>query len=122
MVLFLAALGNIPTEVIESAKMDGASALKRFFSIKLYYLNSTIFFVGIMSLINSFKIFREVYLLTGDYPYENLYMLQHFMNNAFTHLDYSKLSAGAIVMCVVMIGILGVLFFVESKTDSSVEE
>ena len=82
----------------------------------------TIFFVGIMSLINSFKIFREVYLLTGDYPFDNLYMLQHFMNNSFTHLDYSKLSAGAIVMCIVMIIIVGGLFFAESRFDSDVEE
>ena len=74
-----------------------------------------------MSLINSFKIFREVYLLTGDYPFANLYMLQHFMNNSFTHLDYSKLSAGAIIMCIVMIIIVGGLFFAESKFDKDVE-
>ncbi|MCQ2532737.1 MAG: sugar ABC transporter permease [Saccharofermentans sp.] len=121
MVLFLAALNNIPTEILESASMDGANALKRFFSIKMYYLGSTVFFVAIMSLINSFKIFREVYLLTGDYPYDSLYMLQHFMNNAFNHLDYSKLSAGAIVMCIVMIIIVGGLFFAESKLDKDVE-
>ena len=47
---------------------------------------------------------------------------QHFMNNSFTHLDYSKLSAGAIVMCIVMIIIVGGLFFAESKFDSDVEE
>lgn len=122
MVLFLAALNNIPGEIIESAKMDGAGPFKRFFSIKLYYLSSTIFFVGIMSLINSFKIFREVYLLTGDYPYDNLYMLQHFMNNAFNHLDYSKLSAGAIIMCIAMIIIVGVLFICEAKFGENIEE
>nr|MCR4688936.1 sugar ABC transporter permease [Saccharofermentans sp.] len=122
MVLFLAALGNIPQEILESAQMDGAGPIKRFFSIKLHYLNPTIFFVGIMSLINTFKIFREVYLLTGDHPYDKLYMLQHFMNNAFKQLDYSKLSAGAIIMCVVMIIIVGGLFFAESKFDADVEE
>lgn len=122
MVLFLAALNSIPHEILESAEIDGAGPVKRFFSIKLHYLSPTIFFVGIMSLINSFKIFREVYLLTGDYPFDNLYMLQHFMNNSFTHLDYSKLSAGAIVMCVVMVVIVGGLFFAESKFDSDVEE
>lgn len=122
MVLFLAALNSIPHEILESAEMDGAGSVKRFFAIKLHYLSPTIFFVGIMSLINSFKIFREVYLLTGDYPYANLYMLQHFMNNSFTQLDYSKLSAGAIVMCVVMIIIVGGLFFAESKFDKDVEE
>lgn len=121
MVLFLAALNSIPHEILESAEMDGAGPVKRFFAIKLHYLSPTIFFVGIMSLINSFKIFREVYLLTGDYPFANLYMLQHFMNNSFTHLDYSKLSAGAIIMCVVMIIIVGGLFFAESKFDKDVE-
>ena len=122
MVLFLAALNNIPTEVIESAKMDGAGPIKRFFSIKMHYLSSTIFFVGIMSLINSFKIFREVYLLTGDYPFDTLYMLQHYMNNAFRHLDYSKLSSGAIIMCIVMIIIVGFLFFAEAKFGGDIEE
>ena len=121
MVLFLAALNNIPTEILESASMDGANALRRFFSIKMYYLGSTIFFVSIMSLVNSFKIFREVYLLTGDYPYKDLYMLQHFMNNAFRQLDYSKLSAGAIIMCVVMGVIVGGMFFAESRLDRDVE-
>lgn len=122
MVLFLAALNNIPKDILESATMDGAGPFKRFFSIKLHYLNPTIFFVAIMSLINSFKIFREVYLLSGSYPYDNLYMLQHFMNNSFTHLDYSKLSSGAVVMSIAMIVIVGLLFFIESKFDDGVEE
>lgn len=122
MVLFLAALNNIPKEILESSSMDGAGPIRRFFSIKMHYLMPTLFFVAIMSLINSFKIFREVYLLTGDYPYDKLYMLQHFMNNSFTHLDYSKLSSGAIVMCIVMILIVGFLFFFEGKFDSDVEE
>ena len=122
MVLFLAALNSVPHDILESAQMDGAGPLRRFFSIKLHYLSPTLFFVGIMSLINSFKIFREVYLLTGDYPFDNLYMLQHFMNNSFTHLDYSKLSAGAIIMCIVMVVIVGGLFFAESKFDKDVED
>jgi multiple sugar transport system permease protein len=121
MVLFLAALNSIDEEILEAAKMDGANAIVRFFAIKMHFLAPTLFFVAIMSLINSFKIFREVYLLTGDHPYANLYMLQHFMNNAFTNLDYSKLSAGAIIMCLFMIVIVGALFFAESKFDADVE-
>ena len=121
-ILFLSALNNIPQDVIESSIMDGAGAIRRFFSIRLFYLGPTVFFVAIMSLINSFKIFREEYLLTGDYPYEKLYTLQHFMNNKFTHLDYSQLSTGAVIMCLVMILIVGILFFAESKLDSGTEE
>ena len=58
MVLFISAISAVPQEQLESAKMDGANSVRRFFSIKLPYLWPTIFFVGIMSLINSFKIFR----------------------------------------------------------------
>ena len=122
MILFLAALNNIPKDVLEVAKVEGAGPVRQFFSIKLRYLSSTILFVTIISLINSFKIFREVYLLSGDYPYESLYMLQHFMNNTFESHDYQKLSAAAIIMAVVMVIIIGILFFAEDKYGKDVEE
>ena len=122
MVLFISAISAVPNEQLESAKMDGANAVRRFFSIKLPYLWPTIFFVGIMSLINSFKIFREVYLLAGDYPYDALYMLQNFMNNMFAHLDNAKLTAAAIIMCIAMIIIVGVLFIAEARLGKDTEE
>ena len=122
MVLFLSALNNIPAEFMESAKIDGGGPIKRFFYISMPYLYPTIFFVAIMSLINSFKVFREVYLLTGDIPVNALYMLQHFMNNAFKNLDYQRLAAGAIIMSLVMIFIVGILFVAENKLGRDVEE
>lgn len=122
MILFLAALNNIPQDILEVARVEGAGPIRQFFSIKLRYLSSTILFVAIMSLINSFKIFREVYLLSGDYPYESLYMLQHYMNNTFNSLDYQKLSAAAVIMAVVMVFIIGILFFADDKYGKDVEE
>ena len=122
MILFMAALSGIPREIVEAAELDGASALRTFFRIKLPYLSSTILFVTILSVINSFKVFREVYLLTGDYPYNSLYMLQHFMNNTFTSLDYQKLSSAAIVMAIVMCVIIGILFFIDGKLGRDIEE
>ena len=74
-----------------------------------------------MSLINSFKVFREVYLLTGDHPYDAIYLLQHFMNNAFATLDYQRLSAAAILMSLVMIVIIGILFIAENRFGKDVE-
>ncbi len=121
MILFMAALAAIPRDVLEVSLLDGASSFKQFWFIKLRYITPTIFFVGIMSLINSFKVFREVYLLTGDYPYDTLYMLQHFMNNTFKSLDYQKLSSAAIIMCIVMIIVIGILFIVEDKFGKDVE-
>ncbi len=121
MILFMAALANIPRDILEVARLESAGPARIFFTIKLRYLSSAILFVTIMSLINSFKVFREVYLLTGDYPYDTLYMLQHFMNNTFRSLDYQKLSAAAIWMSAAMICLIGVLFLVENHFGRDME-
>ena len=121
MILFMAGLANIPKELLEVADVEGASETYKFFAIKLRYLSPTVLFVTILSLINSFKVFREVYLLTGDYPYESLYMLQHFMNNTFRSLDYQKLSAAAVVMAIVMVVLIALLFKVEDWFGKDVE-
>lgn len=121
MILFMAALAAIPKEILEVAVLESASSFQIFRYIKIRYLSSTILFVTIMSLINSFKVFREVYLLTGNYPYETIYMLQHFMNNAFNRLDYQKLSAAAILMSIVMVIIIGILFLTENYFGKDVE-
>lgn len=120
MILFMAALANIPKELLEVADVEGASESYKFFNIKLRYLSPTVLFVTILSLINSFKVFREVYLLTGDYPYEKLYMLQHFMNNTFRS-DYQKLSAAAVIMAIVMVFIIALLFKAEDWFGKDVE-
>ena len=122
MILFMAALAGIPKDILEAAQLDGAGAMRTFFRIKLPYLSSTILFVTILSLINSFKVFREVYLLTGEYPYDKLYMLQHFMNNTFVSLDYQKLSSAAILMSLVMVILIGLLFLGDAKLGKDIEE
>jgi len=121
MILFMAALNNIPKELLEVADIDGATPWFKFKNITVRYLSPTILFVTILSLINSFKVFREVYLLSGEYPVESLYMLQHFMNNTFKALDYQKLSAAAVLMAIVMVIIIALLFFFEDKLGKDVE-
>ena len=79
-------------------------------------------FTTILSMINSFKVFREVYLLTGDYPVGALYTLQHYMNNTFASADYQKLSTAAIYMSFVMIVIMAIMFAVEHWYGKDLEE
>ena len=122
MILFLSGLNSIPKDLIEVASLEGASKFWSLVHIKFRYLSPTFLFVTILSLINSFKLFREVYLLTGDYPYQDLYLLQHFMNNTFRSLDYQKLSSSAIVMALFMVVIMGILFWVENIFGKDVEE
>lgn len=121
MILFMAALANIPKELLEVADVEGASAAHKFFHIKLRYLSPTVLFVTILSMINSFKVFREVYLLTGDYPYEGLYTLQHFMNNTFLSYNFQKLSAAAVLLALVMVVLIALLFKVEDIFGKDVE-
>ena len=121
MILFMAALASIPKDILEVARLESATSLQTFFYMKIRYLSSSLMFVTIMSLISSFKIFREVYLLTGDYPVDTIYTLQHFMNNKFRSLDYQTLSAAAILMSLVMIVIIGILFLVENRFGKDVE-
>ena len=103
------------------ANLDGAGRTRQFFTIKLRFLAPTIFFVVLMSLLASMKIFREVWLLTGSYPYETLYLLQHFMNNTFRTMDYQKLSAAALLLAVVMGALIAVLLGIERRLDRDTE-
>lgn len=121
MILFMSALAGIPKDLIEVAELEGAGKMYQLIHIKLRYLSPTILFVFILSLINSFKIFREVYLLTDDHPYDSMYMLQHFMNNTFNNIDYQKLSSAAVLFSLVMIVIIAVLLVLENIFGKDVE-
>ena len=121
MILFMAALSSVPKDLIEVARLESATDSQIFWTIKMRYLSSTVLFVTIMSLINSFKVFREIYLLTGDYPYKTLYMMQHFMNNTFASVDYQKLSASAIMMALVIVVLMLIMFLTENRYGKDIE-
>ena len=122
MILFLGALGSIPKDSIEAALMDTSSSWIIFWNIKVRYLSPTLLFVVIISLINSFKSFREVYLLTGNNPYSSIYILQHYMNNMFANMDYQKLSAAALLLGIVLAGIIFGLYKAENSFGKDMEE
>lgn len=114
MILFMSALASIPKDLLEVAALENANKWQVFWIVKVRYMSSTILFVTIMSLISSFKVFREVYLMTGDYPYQTLYILQHFMNNTFASLDYQKLSSAAIIMFIVVTILVYIMYAIEN--------
>ena len=114
-VLYLAGLNLIPREYYENAAVDGAGSVRRFFSITLVYAMPTTFMVFLLSIIQSFQTFREIYLLTGAYPHRSLYMLQHYMNNQFTALDYQRLSAGAHILTLGIVVLVLIMLFVQKR-------
>ena len=62
----------------------------------------SIFFTAVFSLINAFKCFREILLVGGVHPHSSIYMLQHFINNAFENLNYPKLSVASILLLLLL--------------------
>jgi multiple sugar transport system permease protein len=115
MVLFLAGLQGIPPSYYEAARLDGAGRWRMFRQITLVYLTPTSFFVFVISLINSFKVFRETYLMAGAYPDASIYFMQHYMNNTFSSLNYQKLTSAAILMSLGIYALVLVLFGVDRR-------
>ena len=62
-----------------------------------------------MSMINSFKVFREAWLVAGDYPHESMYLLQHLYNNWFRELNFDKIAAASVMTSSVVFILIGLL-------------
>ena len=102
-VLWSAGLAAIPEDIYEAAWVDGAGKLRAFVSITLPNLKQTAFTIVVISFLNSFKVFREAYLVAGDYPQESIYMLQHLFNNWFRSLSMDKMAAAAVMLFLVIL-------------------
>lgn len=100
MVLWLAGLSGISPSLYEAAQVDGASGFQQFIWITLPSMLPTLFIISVLSLLNSFKVFREAYLIAGNYPNDSIYMLQHLFNNWFVYLDIQKMCAAAVLVAV----------------------
>ena len=116
-ILFTAGLANLPKSVHESAYLEGASGFKTTIKITLPLITPTTFFVFLMAVINSFRMFRESFSLFGTYPNENIYFLQNFINNNYNNFNYPQLASSAIVMSLIFIGLMLVFFLYERKSD-----
>lgn len=102
MVLWLAGLSSISPDLYEAAEMDGAGRMTQFFKITLPLIRPLIFTIVVLSFLNSFKVFREAYLVAGNYPQKDMYLLQHLFNNWFTDLSVDKMAAGSVLLALVI--------------------
>lgn len=94
--LWLAGIMSVPVQIREAARVDGAGKIKCFFHIILPNLKGTLYTIVILSFLNSFKVYREAYLVAGSYPQERIYLLQHLFNNWFVNLELDKMAAAAV--------------------------
>ncbi len=94
MIIFLAGLQGVPKELHESAEIDGANALQRFWAVTLPMISPVIFFNTILAVIGSFSVFSLAYVATNGGPnYATWFFMLHLYYNAFSYFQMGYASA-----------------------------
>lgn len=115
-ILLTAALTTIEEDVYEAALLDGAEGLGLHLHITLPLILPTISFSTLMTIVNSFRIFRESYLYYGDnYPPDYGYTLQYYMNNNFLKFDYQALASSSVLTSFLVAFIVAVFLLIERR-------
>lgn len=117
MVLWLAGLSGISGTLYEAASLDGAKRYQKFRYITFPLLLPSVFMISVLSLVNSFKVFREAYLIAGNYPDNSIYMIQHLFNNWFVNLEISKMCAAAVLFVILILSFVGLIQKITSKGE-----
>lgn len=102
-IIMSAGLKRIPNEIYDAASIDGANILELHRYIILPFMSPVIIFTILISFIQSFKIFREIYLMYHEYVPEAIYMLPSYIFNKFNKLDYTALSAGTLLFTLLIL-------------------
>lgn len=104
MIIFLSSLSAISESMFEAAKIDGANPVQTFRYVTIPLLSPSIFFVVIITAINSFQIFDLIYLMTQGGPLDSTNVLVYAIyKNAFEYFNVGKASAIAYVLFVIIL-------------------
>lgn len=116
MLIFLAALKDVPSDLYEAASIDGAGKAYTFFKITIPLITPTIFFNLVMQLVNAFQEFNGPYLVTGKGPLNSTYLSSMFIyDNAFTYFDMGYASAASWILFCIIVVVTLILFATQNK-------
>lgn len=119
-ILFLSGMVNIPKDLYEAAAIDGANGLQKIRYVTIPMLSGTTFFIVITSIINSFKVFGLINLMTHGGPGTSTTMLVY--NIYRTAFQYGKLefaSAQGIVLLIIIFIITWIQFRIQKKNEAA---
>ncbi len=105
MVLFSAAIKGIPGELLEAARVDGATEIQLFFKIMIPYIMGTIITVSTTIVIATLKIFDIIWVMTGG-QFDTHVIATQFYRQYFTNRNFGFGSAIAIVLLVAVIPVM----------------
>jgi multiple sugar transport system permease protein len=120
MVIFLAGIGEIPASLYEAAKLDGAGAFRRFWNVTLPMLRHTLLFVIIISIISSFQVFDQVYVMTRGGPLFSTETIVYFIYDiGFGDYDmgYASSASWLLFVVILLITLVQLRFFKYNETD-----
>ena len=116
MIIFLAGLTGINSELLEASKIDGANAIQTFTKITIPLLSPTIFFVVIITAISSFQVFDLIYLMTQGGPLDSTNVIVYAIyKNAFEYFRIGKASALAYVLFVIIFILTSLQWYFRKK-------
>lgn len=115
-VIFLAGLGNVPTELYDAAKIDGAGRWQLFRHITIPLLSPTIFFLTLISVIGAFQAFTHIYTMNtaaaqvtggplGSTSTVTIYLVNWFRGEAVPRISFGYASAIAFVLFFIILGL-----------------
>lgn len=102
-ILWLAGLAALPKEVEEAAKVDGANRWQNWHYIIRPGLSGSFFTIGMLSVLQIFKSYREVWMVAGSYPQEHIYFLQHLLQNWYLKLEFDRMAALTVILSLVLL-------------------
>lgn len=111
MLIFLAALKEIPQDLYEASSIDGSGKLHTFFRITIPLITPTIFFNLVMQLVNAFQEFNGPFLVTGKGPLNSTYLTSMFIYDyAFKYFNMGYASAASWVLFLIIMAVTLTLF------------
>lgn len=116
MVIFIAGLGNIPTQLMEAAQIDGAGRLRSLFSIVIPLMTPLIFYNMVIAIINSFQTFVPALIMTDGGPQnETLFVVLNIYRNGFQFFNMGYASALAWELFIIIVGFTIAQFYISRK-------
>jgi len=116
MIIFLAGLQGVPTELYEAADVDGAAGMRKFFSITLPLLTPTIFFNLVVGIIASFQVFTQAFVATQGGPGDaTRFFVLHLYDQAFVDYRPGYASALAWILFVIVLAFTVIQFAIARR-------
>lgn len=116
LIIYMAALQNIPRDLYEAADLDGATAIQQFTKITFPMISPTTFYLVVVRLISAFKVFSSINIMTlGTAARGNASMVTEIYSNAFSGYKFGFASAEAVVLFAIILGVTLLNFWGQKK-------